>query len=484
LFSLTLVATLNLLAATHFHRWDLTPSQRFSLSPETLAYLGNIPHDNTTPIQLFLILPQNQADDVNRSIVDQLRTLLKEYEYEAKHLDSKYGGPVPITYAEVNPLLDNSNMQYLQELGYTEHPETLVMVVRGKRGHAITKTDLFDIATESTQGGTNVTLTAFKGENAVTSAILDVIQTKRDQIYFTVGHGEMPYNGTSFTDGLSKWDEDLTKKNFKVQPLNLATDNIPLEAKLVVVVDPYLPFAPYEIEKLRRYLDDKNGRVMLFLEPTRESGLGALLAEWGLRSEDRWIKESTRYITPDSQMLIDPTSDPKRTHRLTGSLILNGLAVEFGPTRPVEIDDKAPADDRRQVHEFLATSKLSSAPRSEDVRDPHAATLQGPFSVAALSERRSSEADDLPGGRLIVFGNSDFVTNQHYLDYGNRLLVLNCVNYLANRENMLNIAPRAPQQTKLSISTVQFHQLAWRLAVVPGLIALLGMAVYWIRNRT
>jgi ABC-type uncharacterized transport system involved in gliding motility auxiliary subunit len=63
-------------------------------------------------------------------------------------------------------------------------------------------------------------------------------------------------------------------------------------------------------------------------------------------------------------------------------------------------------------------------------------------------------------------------------------LILNCINYLANRDAMLNMRPKAPNQTKLNISVAQFTGLAWRLAIVPAILALLGMAVFWVRNRT
>jgi hypothetical protein len=212
-----------------------------------------------------------------------------------------------------------------------------------------------------------------------------------------------------------------------------------------------------------------------------------LLEEWGLRSNDWWIKDP-QYLTPDLQMAIYPSSDPKRIHPLTATLILNGLPVALGATRPVQIDESAPADDRRQVHEFLATSKNSIAVRTSEVNLLHPSSFQGPFAVAALSERGvnngTTNGVSLPGGRLLVFGNADFITNQHFSEYGNPILVVNCVNYLANRENMLNIPPRVPQQTQLDISVAQYHGLAWRLAVVPALVALLGLAVYWVRNRT
>ena len=484
LFSLTLVAALNLLAATHFHRWDLTENHRFSLGPETLSYLGQIPHDPDSPVQISLILPENQTDNFNRAVLDQLRTLLKEYVYEAAHLPKEYGGPVPFSYEEIDPLLQGDKLKALVELGYTQRPVTEIMVVRGKRGHAITQADLYDSAGKNVPGGTEMSLTAFKGENAVTSAILDVIDAKPDKIYFTTGHGEMSLDDTSREAGLSNLKKYLTDRNYSFEPKNLALDTIPDDAKVVVVADPIVPLQEYEVEKLRRYLNDKNGRVLVFLEPNRKSGLDGLLEEWGLHSNDWMIAEPVGYLTPDQQMLISPIADPKRTHRLTETLILNSMPVALGATRPVQIDDKAPADDRRQVHEFLVTSKYSVAAKSEDVGVPNRPTFEGPFAVAALSERRATDAVDLPGGRLLVFGNADFIANQHFSDYGNPVLLLNCINYLANRDNMLNIPPRAPQQTQLDISTAQFTGLAWRLAIVPAVLALLGMAVFWVRNRT
>jgi hypothetical protein len=482
LFSLTLVAALNVLAATHFHRWDLTANRRFSLSPESLSYLGQIPHTPETPVQIFLILPENQTDRTNEIIRDQIRILQKEYAYEADHLSPDLGGPVPLTIDEIDPLRQGEKLKAL-EPEYTRMPVTWIMVVRGTRRHAITTADLYD--TKQVKEGEQPT--GFKGENAITSAILDVIQSKPDPILFTVGHGEMSVESGDSTSGLSNLGAFLKLRNYALGPINLANDKIPDDAKLVVVADPFVAFQPYEVEKLRRYLNDKNGRVLVFLEPGRDNGLDGLLEEWGLRSDDWIIEENRHYLTPDLQMVIDPSLDSKRINKLTQSLVLSGLPVVLGATRPVEIDDKAPADDRRKVQELLATSKYSDAALYADLaaKTPNFPTFEGPFSVAALSERGATDAVDLPGGRLLVFGNADFIANQNFQNYGNPELILNCVNYLANRENMLNIAPKAPHQTELDISTTaQFTGLAWRLAVVPAIVALLGLAVFWVRNRT
>jgi ABC-type uncharacterized transport system involved in gliding motility auxiliary subunit len=67
---------------------------------------------------------------------------------------------------------------------------------------------------------------------------------------------------------------------------------------------------------------------------------------------------------------------------------------------------------------------------------------------------------------------------------GNPDFLLNCINDLTNRENLLNIHPRVPQQSKLDISRAQYVGLAWRLGLLPGAVALFGLFVCWVRNRT
>jgi hypothetical protein len=266
---------------------------------------------------------------------------------------------VPLAVEEIDPLRQGERLKALTALGYT--PTAQIMIVRGTRGHAISMADLYDTKRDSM----GESATAFKGENAVTSAILDVIQPKADQILFTVGHGEMSASNSEPLSGLSELGRFLGQRHYAFSKIDLAKDDkISDEVKLVVVANPIVPFQPYEVEKLRRYLNDKNGRVLVFLEPGCSNGLDGLLEEWGLKSNDWLIAELPQFLSTDGQMIIDPSLDPKRRYPITNSLVLEGLSVVLGLTRPVEIDDNAPADDRRQIHELLATSKSSGAFRT------------------------------------------------------------------------------------------------------------------------
>jgi hypothetical protein len=480
LLSLILVGALNYAAARHYHRWDLTPDQRFSLGPETLAYLGQkVPRTPDTPLQIISIKPEENGDSNGNVSNEQISRLLDEYAEAARE------AKVPLKIEEVNPLVQSARYEDLLNLGIPAY--TRILVMRGTQLHALNNADLYD--TKTTADGQQAA-TGFNGENAITSAILDVIQTAPDEIYFTQGHAEMDFTNTDKTFGLSLFNEFLHKRNFVLKPLNLAGDNeIPNTAKLVVIANAQRQFLDSEIEKLRRYLGQRNGRLLIFLEPGVDAGLDGLMREWGLHSVNRMIVEDSGHSTNSYDMMIDPSDHPN-PHELVRFLALSDHHLEllFGPTRPVEVDPTASAELQQQVSPLLFSSKQAMLVKDFDGPNgpqPNPLTdSMGSVPIAALSEQHAAGTTDLPGGRLIVIGDVFVLTNSHFNEAGNPDFILNCISYLTNRENLLNIHPRQPEQAKLNISRAQYGGLAWRLGLLPAGVALFGLIIFWIRNRT
>src|SRR5262249_17831796 len=60
-----------------------------------------------------------------------------------------------------------------------------------------------------------------------------------------------------------------------------------------------------------------------------------------------------------------------------------------------------------------------------------------------------------PETRLVVFGDSDFVTNGYLGIPGNRDLFLNSVNWLAQQENLISIRPKDPEDRRVSLTADQ-----------------------------
>src|SRR5206468_7942670 len=78
-----------------------------------------------------------------------------------------------------------------------------------------------------------------------------------------------------------------------------------------------------------------------------------------------------------------------------------------------------------------------------------AADAPAPSTAAGDSPAKASDAPK-PESRIVVFGDSDFVTNGYLGIPGNRDLFLNSVNWLAQQENLIAIRPKDPEDRRVS----------------------------------
>src|SRR4029078_2493000 len=105
--------------------------------------------------------------------------------------------------------------------------------------------------------------------------------------------------------------------------------------------------------------------------------------------------------------------------------------------------------------------------------------------VIVASERLSVRDNlpfSVPGGKLVVFGAGDLVSNGR-LDNASLLLTLNAVNWSVDRDHQLAIPPRPIERFQLALSTSDFTRLRYALLLVlPGASLMLGLLVYWTRR--
>ena len=102
----------------------------------------------------------------------------------------------------------------------------------------------------------------------------------------------------------------------------------------------------------------------------------------------------------------------------------------------------------------------------------------GPVSLAVAA--RDTEA----GGRLVVFGDSDFATNQYFGVQGNGDLALNALSWLAEDEALISIRPREPGHNPIALTESDSEWIFWLSVVLyPGLIALVGIVVVSRKGR-
>jgi ABC-type uncharacterized transport system involved in gliding motility auxiliary subunit len=114
-----------------------------------------------------------------------------------------------------------------------------------------------------------------------------------------------------------------------------------------------------------------------------------------------------------------------------------------------------------------------------------AAATDAPPPAPAPGDAANNKPADAPKPetRVVVFGDSDFVTNGYLGIPGNRDLFLNTVNWLAQQENLISIRPKDPEDRRVSLTSDQAKLIFWlSILIIPGLILAAGVQTWWRRR--
>jgi hypothetical protein len=477
----TLVCGINYLAVYFPWRFDLTHLHSHSLSAETRSYLKQL----AQPVKIYVTLPK--AKDSDDSAIAQayrdLTDLLREYVFatesnpvgrvtfecidvyqrglEAKELDLAYPGPTLVKCGEKRRLVG---------------PDELYHIEKGEKK-------------------------AFLGEQAITAAILDVSNPKKNVIYFLTGHGEMDVNNSSPDRGLSSLATELRMRNFDVASLDLTTRRVPDDATLIISAGQQNRYSAAEEEQLRKYLSTSTstrpGRMMLFIPPAlpvneqqEATGLENLLYDWGVLADDVVVYDTdAASISDTNDLILNAFSDK---HEITQQFISNQITVRFGVSRSVRVNPSRTNDESLTVTRLIGTnSETAWGERSYRSRPHYDLGVDMPakaLGFAVASERVTAKDKSLPysvqAGRLVVFSCADFISNNRLGNPGNLTLVLSSINWLVGRDAQLNVAARPIEKFQLTLNQKELLRLRYSLWFgLPSAAALLGLIVYWTRRR-
>lgn len=469
LLCLSLLAAVNLISSKHFKRFDLTEAGTYTLAAETKAYLRQL----TEPVQIIVTIPEESEYPEIEQIHNDLRKLLRQYEAEGI-LNGK-----PMVEVEFVDIY--RQRKRAQEIAnrYNITQENIILVASGERTREVRLADLYEKEGEE--------ITGFLGENAFTFAILDVTSKKSEKIYFLAGHGEMRLDDVDPLYGLSQLENHLLERNFTLQLLDLAiAGDVPQDADMVIIASPQAALRAEETEILRRYMSERNGRLIALINPGRKHGLDELFYDWGILTDDMAVIDIGKdYRSQGGDLIIRRFGD----HPITELLLEYQITALFGLPRPVRMDPAAANDETLQVEALLGTSEQSWAERDYRTQDPVQLDTNrdfaGPISIAAVASR-SANTDlglNIQGGRLIVFGNSDFIANNRFVAFGNQTLFVNSINWALDRRNMLKIPSRPMQSYQIVMSQNELNRLGLYFMALPTIFAAFGLTIFLIRRR-
>lgn len=317
-------------------------------------------------------------------------------------------------------------------------------------------------------------------EREIVNALLKLTRDRQDKIYLTVGHGERRPNNEP--QGLGLLVTRLGEIDYAVgDSLFLARAGaVPEDCAVLVIAGPRTPFFAVEVDAIRTYMQ-QGGAVLLLLDPLYESGLAELLNEFGVTLGDDFVIDTSGIGSLFGLDFTTPVSVSYGDHPVTKKH--RGIMTFFQLVRSVQFA----AGAGREATALVLTSEAGWAETDLGVlasEGDHTVKLDegvdqpGPITLAVAVQSVET------GGRLVVFGDSDFATNQYFGHQGNGDLALNALSWLAEDEGLISIRPREPGYNPVALTESDGEWIFWLSVVLyPGLIALVGFMVVSKKGR-
>src|SRR5438477_8707091 len=313
---LFLVAMVNSIAFKHYARWDFSRDQKYALSDKTKRFLETI--KGKMRVTVFF--------SPNTPITGDVQSLLTEYQYAAK-------GKIDIEY--IDPERNLSRAKEVVDKYKVVSDESLLVIDYAGRNKTVKASEMADVDQSGMAFGEGPRVTAFKGEQAITSAMMDLVEGKKNTLGYVVGHKEPPFSENSAISILKTFIEN---ENIRFQELNLFNlDAIPSELKTILIVGPQYDLSDREMKLLRDFWD-KQGRILLLLDPSAKTPrLDGFLKELGVKVNDDRLMVFLRTGIEEVALTRDV-----QAHFLGGSPITKRLvdvrALFFGGTSSLTLE--------------------------------------------------------------------------------------------------------------------------------------------------
>lgn len=472
ILAVALTVMVNWLSARRWVREDLTSTKIYTLSEKSENILSDLPEN----IEVVVFMTPAT------SMYDQVRELLERYKAASDKISVEYIDP------EREPL---KTTQLAEKFG-VQVADTVVFVL-GDRTKYVTSDQMAEMDYSGMQYGQGPTMRAFKGEEQFTSAILSLVAPDVPKVYFVTSHGEaaLEGGGGSGDRSLAVLGDTLKRENMEAADVSLLSGEVPADADVVAIVGPTRAYTESEITALETFLD-RGGRLLVALDPLiepagtmRPTRLEEMLAARGVIVNDDLVVDPSRRLPFYDLSAVYLQDFP--SHPVTSGL--EGFAVLFTVARSLTADDAEAAVLVQTSDDGWGETDLGMLLRGEPVAVDDGDTA-GPAVVAVAVEGAATGAEAGAEGlsepttyRLVVFGDSDFMTDLDIANAGNAVLAGNAFNWLAARDSLVGIPPRDVEQVSLFLTQQQMRNLLLLVLVgMPCAAILLGVLV-WRKRR-
>jgi len=436
---------------------DLTTNQIYGVSDATTELLKDI--DTEIKIKFCMPLDSLESDETYKLVL----TCAQEYE---RRFDN-----ISIEYCDI--ISDPAALKYYKDKGYTM--STMSIIVESEYRCKVFQIKNCFVYAESTGN-----VYGFKGEQRFTSMILAVANEHMPVVSFTQGHGEtVPL----------QLEEMFTESGYDVQKVNLATEDISDETRILIISDPQKDFSGLftsgaagksEIDKLTEYINSRR-HIMLFVDKDtpKMPELDAVLEEWGIvinyqttvMDEEKCINNA-----PNTVVCQYADSYAKQLHESISSLESppNTITIEAVPISLLfgEEDENVKATG----------AILKTHPSSYIMKDGE--RQHGEYTVMGLATKMEYVDNVQTNTHIFVCGSTTFTELTYAASYGNNDIIFNVIGALGKTSTTVDIEWKRTDDDTLKIDSEIATNLTIVLsAVIPSIVLVCGLAVAIVRRK-
>ncbi len=453
-----LCAVANGLSFRYYGRLDVSRASVPPLTERTKAFLLGMPREARI---IVFFNPGNP-------IFEQVNLLALQYST----------GSRKISLETVNPYRDQDRAAQVAQHFKTGERENAIIVTSGDRHRLVALDELADFDRTPEAFGQPARATNFKGEAAVTGALIEVTERNPGTVYFLRGQGQ-PLLGPKAPFLI--FATLLEREGIKVKELALgSTGRVPADAAVVVSLGAKYDSSDDEFKALRDYWD-RNGKIFLLLDPNASTPRQlAWLGSLGVMVQDDrlYAHPPSGLVSTVAAEFAGGSSIAQKFRTVTPFLAGGTQSLKLEPARV------APAQIRvepllQAVNGYWGEADWRMSGVNGVDYDPDR-DRTGDLVVAALVERGEPDAVDL--GRLFVVSNAKYILDdnltQPCADFS-----LAAVNWLLRREALTGIPPRELKLFNLAIPETQLARIFLLVVVaMPALAGLTGLALWWRRR--
>lgn len=504
---IAVVVVINLIAGVLTDRkdlkLDLTKEKYYEVSQDTIDYI----QDLKTDVEIAVMAKESDFATSGTYMKMVLETLEK-YEQHSDH--------IKINFYDVasNPdVVTKFSANYNGEIS-----EGNIVVASGERVKVLTVNSLFNMQSDYYSGSSSVT--SYKGEQELTSAIMSVTDANPQRVAFI-----SKYNGSAIYHSdnaysISALYSLMDKNGYEVSEVDIMTDTLsPEDYDMAVLPAPVNDLSEDSIKKLDDFLYN-NGDLdkdMIYIADVLQystPNIDDFLEVWGIEIGGSIVYDSSsdksQYVTTMKGQLSAPVATIAEDTYSEG-LSNTKLPIIVPLARPVNLLFDANVD--RNTTALLTTSDTSflyplemqtaeeAKAKAEDAEngeeeaeeeteettefDPDSAEKSAQTVMAVATKTNMDSNNTAHVNNVMVIGGATILDQvlTYSNTYNNAEYVINAVNKMCGKENGIIIAEKDLSVQTIDITSSQIKAISRTVIFIIPLIVVAAGIVVFLRRR-